>query len=299
MPALKLNASAKSTIGYTSNNGTATVSVYGGTGPFTYLWSNNATTPTITGLSTGSYSVTVTGADGCARTGNAYVYTSCHNVIQGYAFNDANGNCVKDSGELAITGISIVATATGGGSTYYGYTTSTGAYNILIPSSGSFTLSAGNNNWGSCSNIILCSTGPVTFAGVGDTVVANLGLSGVVGFDIALHPGWTSANPGFTKQYWVLVYQQSTPAYSGAATIIFKYDPILQYVSSNNGGVHNATDRTITWQVADASAAVPWANRPQAFLTVPANTAVGYQLTQEFWLLPYSCNCDTFENQQI
>jgi hypothetical protein len=279
-----------------SNNGTATVSVYGGTAPFSFLWSTSDTSQTLTGLSIGTYSVTVMGADGCARTGHAYVYSSCNNVIQGYAFNDANGNCVKDSGEAPIAGISI--TATGGVNNYYGYTGSNGAYTILIPSTGSFTLNI-SNYWGSCSNAVVCSTGPVTFGSMGDTAVANLGIGGTVGFDLALHPGWTSANPGFTKQYWVLIYQQSTPAYSGAATIIFKYDPILQYVSSNNGGVHNATNRTITWQVADASLYVPWADRPQAFLTVPANTPVGYQLTQEFWLLPYSGDCDTSDNHQV
>ncbi len=279
-----------------SNNGTATVSVYGGTAPFTFLWSNSDTSQTLTGLSSGSYSVTVTGADGCIRIGYVYIYTSCHNVIQGYAFNDANGNCVKDSGEVPITGMSIYATGSGG--SYYGYTNNTGLYTIQIPAAGSFTLQA-YNNWGGCSNVVLCSTGPVTFAGVSDTAVVNMGMGGVSGFDLALHPGWTSANPGFTKQYWILVWQQSNPQYSGPATIIFKYDPILVYQSSNNGGVHNAGNRTVTWQVADASASVSWANRPQVFLTVPANTPIGYQLTQEFWVLPYSGDCDTLDNHQI
>ncbi len=44
------------------NNGSATASATGGTGPYTYHWSNNATTATITGLVAGSYSVTATDA---------------------------------------------------------------------------------------------------------------------------------------------------------------------------------------------------------------------------------------------
>ncbi|MEI6436323.1 MAG: T9SS type A sorting domain-containing protein, partial [Bacteroidota bacterium] len=46
-------------------NGTATVTVSGGTSPYTYLWSNSQTTATTTGLSAGQYTVTVTGTGGC------------------------------------------------------------------------------------------------------------------------------------------------------------------------------------------------------------------------------------------
>jgi uncharacterized repeat protein (TIGR01451 family) len=279
------------------NNGTATVQVYGGTGPFSFLWSNSATTQTITGLTPGSYSVTVIGADGCSRIGYTTVQSSCFNFINGYVFNDANGNCLLDSGEAPIPYINV--RASGNGNVYYGYTSANGAYSIRIPASGSFTLSL-SNNWGGCADAILCNPGPVTFAGLGDTVNANIGVDlGVSGFDIVLHPGWTSANPGFTKQYWALIYHESSPRYNGPATIVFKYDSILQYQSSNNSGVHNATNRTITWQVADASITIAWNVRPQAFLTVPANTPIGYQLKQEFWLYPYSGDCDTLDNYQV
>ncbi|MES2619475.1 MAG: adhesin, partial [Bacteroidota bacterium] len=44
-----------------SNNGTATVDVTAGIGPFTYLWSNQSNTQTIINLGAGTYDVTVTG----------------------------------------------------------------------------------------------------------------------------------------------------------------------------------------------------------------------------------------------
>ncbi len=43
-----------------NNNGSATVNVAGGGGPFTYAWSNNQTTQTINNLAAGTYTVTVT-----------------------------------------------------------------------------------------------------------------------------------------------------------------------------------------------------------------------------------------------
>ena len=46
-------------------NGSATITASGGTPSYTYLWSNGATTSTITGLVAGVYSATVTDANNC------------------------------------------------------------------------------------------------------------------------------------------------------------------------------------------------------------------------------------------
>ena len=51
------------------NNGTATVTVTGGTLPYTYAWSNGATTATAYGLNPGTYTVVVTDAHNCSFTG--------------------------------------------------------------------------------------------------------------------------------------------------------------------------------------------------------------------------------------
>ncbi|MEY4594565.1 MAG: hypothetical protein RIQ47_975, partial [Bacteroidota bacterium] len=54
-------------------DGTATVVATGGTPGYTYLWSNGATTSTATGLVAAAYTVTVTDANGCTRTGSITV----------------------------------------------------------------------------------------------------------------------------------------------------------------------------------------------------------------------------------
>ena len=49
-----------------AGDGSLSVSITGGTAPYGYSWSNGATTQNITGLSGGTYSVTVTDAGGCS-----------------------------------------------------------------------------------------------------------------------------------------------------------------------------------------------------------------------------------------
>ena len=68
-PGASLSLTNPSTFGGT--NGSITLTVSQGTSPFTYAWSNGATTQNISSLSVGTYSVTVT--DAASRTGTASV----------------------------------------------------------------------------------------------------------------------------------------------------------------------------------------------------------------------------------
>jgi gliding motility-associated-like protein len=56
-----------------ANDGSIEANVNGGMQPYSYQWSNGDTTAVITGLSQGTYSVTVTTANGCVTTGSATV----------------------------------------------------------------------------------------------------------------------------------------------------------------------------------------------------------------------------------
>lgn len=70
-----MNLSLESTpVNCGDKDGTASVTVVGGTGTYTYLWSpENQTTVSISNLSVGNYSVTVTDVNGCSGTSSILV----------------------------------------------------------------------------------------------------------------------------------------------------------------------------------------------------------------------------------
>jgi large repetitive protein len=87
-----------------ANDGQASVNVSGGTMPYSYLWSNGATTSTITGLTAGVYNITVTDANGCVNSScsSQVLSPSCITPDAGADITIAcNGNTAFTTAQLA------------------------------------------------------------------------------------------------------------------------------------------------------------------------------------------------------
>jgi|GEM_PF-1519505 len=121
------------------NNGSVAQTITGGTAPYTYAWSNGATTKDITGLGPGSYLVTVTDFNGCT-VNNGYILAvaptitvngtsadiSCNggsngsvNITVGggtspYLFSWSNGATTEDINALATGGYQVTVTDASG-----------------------------------------------------------------------------------------------------------------------------------------------------------------------------------------
>jgi hypothetical protein len=72
---------ATGSVACNGNDGTITLSVSGGTSPYSYLWSNAATTRDLSGLLPGTYTVTITDANGCTIQTTAEVLAPVATVI--------------------------------------------------------------------------------------------------------------------------------------------------------------------------------------------------------------------------
>ncbi|MCB0527403.1 MAG: T9SS type A sorting domain-containing protein [Saprospiraceae bacterium] len=72
-PVTALITSVMDVLCFETATGTASVAASGGSGNFTYLWSNDETTAAITGLASGNYSVTVTDGEQCTASATATI----------------------------------------------------------------------------------------------------------------------------------------------------------------------------------------------------------------------------------
>jgi hypothetical protein len=109
--------------------GVADLTVTEGTAPYTFIWSNGATTEDLTNIAAGTYNVTVTDANGCTKTDNV---TITQPTALSFTTTQANVKCFGESnGSVTITG--------NGGATPYSYSlddaatfpNTTGTFNSL------------------------------------------------------------------------------------------------------------------------------------------------------------------------
>ena len=103
------------------NNGQATVTVSGGTSPYTYLWSNGARTSAIPGLGAGKFTVEVSDALGCSKKDSIQI--TAPPQLQA-VISATNASCGNPSGTAKVT--------VSGGTSPYSYLWSNGATTSAI-----------------------------------------------------------------------------------------------------------------------------------------------------------------------
>ena len=86
-----------------ATDGQIQLTTAGGTAPYTYLWSNGATTEDLTDLPEGEYSVTITDANGCTVE-ELFVVPNPGKVYISLTVTDATGNDMAD-GALTVTNV--------------------------------------------------------------------------------------------------------------------------------------------------------------------------------------------------
>ena len=106
-------------------DGSIDLTVSGGTSPYTYAWSNAATTQDITGLGAGIYSVTVTDNNGCTSNISATVDEATCSIPTTTSSVNATCNGLFDgSGTVSVTGggplVQLTYTPTSSYNTFYG-----------------------------------------------------------------------------------------------------------------------------------------------------------------------------------
>ncbi|MEA1872976.1 MAG: PKD domain-containing protein [Bacteroidota bacterium] len=151
-------------------DGSATANASQGTEPYTYSWDNGDNTATITELSNGNYSVTVTDYDGCTATASVLLSGEDGPTLDATGINLTDANCNNDDG--SITGITVSG---GAPSLSYSWENVSGTQvgtniDLVDVSSGSYTLTVTDGN--GCTDV----AGPFTINDIGGPEIDDSGL---------------------------------------------------------------------------------------------------------------------------
>ncbi len=250
------------------NNGTATTIVNGGTTPYNYNWTNGRTTSFISGLSAGTYSVTVVDTNGCSATSSVTItqpltlVTSASETGTISCYGDATGatNSSVSGGTLPYT-----YSWTGGGtaSALSGLTAGTYVLNVTdgngCEASASVTITQAANplaiNIASQSNI-LCNGGATA------SIIANAATGGTAPYIYYWSPSGgtnTTATGLSVGTYTIIAIDSHLCLASASVTItepnVLSLSPsVIAHISchNNNSGsaIINTTGGTIPYTYA-------------------------------------------------
>lgn len=149
-----------------NNQGAINISITGGTGAYTYVWSNSATTEDLSNLNEGMYSCTVSDANSCqVPTGSLYVFNSAGNLqIQTVLITNEICNNHDGAANMSNTG--------GAGPYTYLWSSGSTAQDLMSVTAGSYTLTVTDANGCFTSQTITINNTPGNLTHV-NTIITN------------------------------------------------------------------------------------------------------------------------------
>lgn len=226
-----------------NQGGAVNISVTGGTGQVTCLWSNGAVTQDISGLSAGSYQVTVTDAGNCSVTGD-YIVENSSGTLQYSNILTSDETCGNHNGSINLT--------VTGGALPYTFTWSNGAttQNLSGISSGVYSLILSDaNGCATQTGQITVSDNPGNFAvvSINETAATCANSNGSV--NVTLSGGtppfyYTWSNGAVTRDLTALLAGVYSCTATDSSGCVLNYSATVQSNAGNLAVYSNLTQPT-------------------------------------------------------
>ena len=251
-----LSASATST-NVTCNGGTdgaVTLSATGGTSGYTYAWSNGSTTVNLSNVAVGSYTCTVTDANGCTATSNTVTITEPAALSASAAGTNVSCNGQTDGG--------VTLSVIGGLSFTYAWSNGATTSAISNLAAGSYSCTVTNPNGCTAISNTVTITEPTALSAsaTSTNVTCNGGTNGAVtlsatggtsGYTYAWSNGSTTANLSNVAagSYTCTVTDANGCTATSNTVNITEPTAINATASSTDISCNGATDGTVTLNV--------------------------------------------------
>ncbi|MBP7272923.1 MAG: hypothetical protein KA974_03735, partial [Saprospiraceae bacterium] len=261
---LNLTTTSTNETSSSANNGTASVTVSGGTSPYSgYSWSNGATTASINNLDSGTYTVTVTDASNCTASKSVFITvgtapppTYC--ASQGTPWTDWISNVTlstinNNSGKANYTNYSNISTSLNAGSQYpisvsnsYSWTTYAEYVRVWIDYNINGTFDANEVVFEKFVDPVP-PNGTVSSTLSGTFTVPATATEGATRMRVSLkRTGYATAcetiTYGEVEDYAIIITNGAPPACSVAAST-------TNILCNNNGTTTNSADDTFTFSM--------------------------------------------------
>lgn len=248
-----------------SNTGTATASTTDGNAPYSYLWSNNASTQNLSSLGAGNYTVTITDSKGCSGTASTSVTTpngpsATASVTDVLCFGDQTGavNVNVSGGTAPLT---------------YTWSNNAGTEDISGVAAGSYSLTITDNN--SCSFVVNATiqqpatipggsftNTPITCYGANDGVITPGFSGGTLPYSFNWSPNVADLNAVNEGTYNVTVTDANGCIVVTDQLIIDQPDSISITLTPTDASTSTANDGAVAAAVAGGvgSYSYGWSN---------------------------------------
>ncbi|MBI5541151.1 MAG: choice-of-anchor L domain-containing protein [Bacteroidia bacterium] len=149
-----------------NNQGAINISVTGGSGSYTYIWSNSATTEDLSNLNEGTYSCTVSDANSCqVPTGSLYVFNAAGNLdIQTVLITNEICHNHDGAANMSVTG--------GDGAYTYLWSTGSTSQDLMSMAAGTYTLTVTDGNGCQAQQSVTINNTPGNLTHV-NTIITN------------------------------------------------------------------------------------------------------------------------------
>lgn len=212
-------------------DGSIQVNVSGGMPPYTYFWSNGATTPTIGGLGIGIYTVMVYDTIGCSATDSVYLTFGGANLyaLTGKVFFDLDNDSVFGSNDIPLAQQQIEKNPSGqvvftdqNGDYIFGDTAGSSSTISYLPING-YSISNGIGSYS-----VLMTNSDVN--GLYFAVQPDSQFHAINTYSFTPLPRCNS-NVSFSTSI------TNTGTYVDSGMVVFNFDPLMSYTGSVSGGV--------------------------------------------------------------
>lgn len=237
-----------------SNTGSIDLSVSGGTTPYTYLWSNGATTQDISGLAPGFYSVIVTDANGCTASRGVTIVQLSNLSVSSLI---TNATCGVNNGAVDIT--------VAGGSGNYTYSWTPGGFtteDISGIGAGVYTVTVTDVTFGCVETLAnnVQNTNSPTISGTVTNASTCVSADGSIDISVSGGSGnfsylWTPGNmttqdiSGLTSQTYTVRVTDNTTGCIAIASYFVSYNNQMSFsatvTNSNCSTNSGAVDLTV------------------------------------------------------